>query len=349
MKFSEIIEKLGSSVIAHSLTTHSENDPEITGVAAIDEATSGSISYAESNKFAVLAASTAASALILPPNPDLQAKAEARSVAWVSVRHPRLAFAQTIALYYHPFKPAPVIHPTAVIDPTAEIGENVSIGAHVVIQSGAKIGAGAVIHPNVVLYPDVQIGDRTVLHANCSIQERALIGADCVIHCGAVIGSEGFGFVPTREGWLKMEQSGYTVLEDGVEVGCNSAVDRPAVGETRIGRNTKIDNLVQIGHGVKVGEACAFASGCGIAGGTQIGNRVILAGQVGVANNAKMGDGSVASAKAGVHKDVPPGQTVSGYPAVEHRVYLKASAMYHRLYDMYLSIKKIKKQLGIND
>jgi len=349
MKFSEIIEKLGSSVVAHSLTLDSDNDPEIGGVAAIDDATPNTISYAESNKFAVLIGSTAASALILPPNEDLHAKADARGIAWVAVHHPRLAFAQTIALYYQPFKPAPVIHPTAVIDPSVQIAEEVSIGANVVIQSGAKIGAGAVIHPNVVIYPDVQIGDRTVLHANCSIQERTRIGADCVIHCGAVIGSEGFGFVPTREGWLKMEQSGCTVLEDGVEVGCNSAVDRPAVGETRIGRNTKIDNLVQIGHGVKVGEACAFASGCGLAGGTQIGDRVILAGQVGVGNNARMGDGSVASAKAGVLKDVPPGQTVSGYPAIEHKVFLKASAMYHRSYEMYLSIKQIKKHLGIND
>ena len=140
MKFSEIIEKLGSSVVAHSLTMHSDNDPEITGVAAIDEATPSTISYAESNKFAVLAGSTAASALILPANEDLQAKAEARGVAWVSVRQPRLAFAQTIALYYHPFKPAPVIHPTAVIDPSVELGESVSIGANVVIQSGAKMG-----------------------------------------------------------------------------------------------------------------------------------------------------------------------------------------------------------------
>ncbi len=349
MKFSKIIEKLGSSVEAHSLTFDPNNDPEIKGVAAIDDAIPGTISYAESNKFAGLIGSTAASALILPPNEDLRANAVARKIPWVAVHQPRLAFAQVIALYYQPFKPAPVIHPTAVIDPSVQIGEDASIGAHVVIHSGSSIGAGVVIHANVVIYPDVQIGDRTVLHANCSIQERTRIGADCVIHCGAVIGSEGFGFVPTREGWLKMEQSGHTVLEDGVEVGCNSAVDRPAVGETRIGRNTKIDNLVQIGHGVKVGEACAFASGCGLAGGTQIGNRVILAGQVGVGNNAKMGDGSVASAKAGVLKDVPPGQTVSGYPAIEHKVFLKASAMYHRSYEMYLSIKQIKKHLGIND
>ncbi|NJR50866.1 MAG: UDP-3-O-(3-hydroxymyristoyl)glucosamine N-acyltransferase [Leptolyngbyaceae cyanobacterium CSU_1_3] len=347
MKVSEIVEKLSASVVSHSLTIAPQNDPDITGVAAIDEATAGTLSYADGQKFGSQVDTTAASVLILPPDAGLQARADERGIPWIATRQPRLMFAQAIALFYQPFKPAPAIHPTAVIDPTAQIGVEVAIGAHVVIQANTQIGDGVVIHPNVVVYPGARVGDRTVLHANCVIHERSIVGADCVIHAGAVIGSEGFGFVPTREGWLKMEQSGYTVLEDGVEIGCNSNVDRPAVGETRIGRNTKVDNLVQIGHGVTVGEACAFASGCGLAGGTTIGNRVILAGQVGVANNAKIGDGAIASAKAGVHKDVPPGVTVSGYPAVEHKVYLKASAMYSHLYDMYLAIRQIQKQLGI--
>jgi len=347
MKFSEIVERLSASIVSHSLTIAPHNDPEIMGVAAIEQATPGTISYADGHKFGSQIDATKASVLILPLDATLQAKANDRNIPWIATRQPRLMFAQAIAIFYQPFKPAPAIHSTAVIDPSAQIGKEVAIGPHVVIQANTKIGDGAVIHPNVVVYPGAVVGDRTVLHANCVIHERSQIGADCVIHAGAVIGSEGFGFVPTREGWLKMEQSGHTVLEDGVEVGCNSNVDRPSVGETRIGRNTKLDNLVQIGHGVTIGEACAFASGCGIAGGTTIGNRVILAGHVGVINNAKMGDGSVASAKAGVHKDVPAGMTVSGYPAVEHRVYLKASAMYSRLYDMYQAIRQIQKQLGI--
>lgn len=332
---------LGHSDLAH--------DIEIMGVAAIDHATPGTISYAESDKFARLLDVTTASALILPQDNRLQAKATARGIAWIATAQPRLLFAQTIAQFYQPFQPAPGIHPTAVIDPTVTLGQNVAIGAHVVIQPQVTIGHDVCIHPNVVIYPAVQIGDRTVLHANCSIQERTQIGADCVIHAGAVIGAEGFGFVPTRTGWLKMEQSGYTVLEDGVEVGCNSSIDRPAVGETRIGRNTKIDNLVQIGHGCQVGEACAFAAQVGLAGGTTIGNRVILAGQVGVGNQAKIGDGATASAKAGVLKDVSPGQIVSGYPAVDHKVYLKASAMYSRLFKMYQAIKQIQKHLGLKE
>lgn len=342
MKFTELVEKLGNAVVA----SHFGSDPDITGVAAIDEASPTTLTYAESGKFAAQLKETQAKAVILSTDEALQTLATERGLAWVATREPRLIFAQAIALFYQPFKPVPSIHPTAVIDPTAVIGKNVAIGAHVAIQANVRIGDDVCIHPNVVIYPQVQIGDRTVLHANCSIHERAQIGADCVIHCGAVIGSEGFGFVPTREGWFKMEQSGYTVLEDGVEVGCNSTIDRPAVGETRIGRYTKIDNLVQIGHGVKVGFGCAIAAQVGLAGGVKIGNRVILAGQVGVANEAKMGDGSIASAKAGVHKDVEPGQIVSGYPAVEHKVYLKASAMYSRLFEMYQAIKQIQKQLG---
>jgi UDP-3-O-[3-hydroxymyristoyl] glucosamine N-acyltransferase len=346
MLFSQLVSRLGALVVSHSdLAT----DIEIVGVAAIDDAKPGTISYAEGDKFAAKVEQTTASALILPQNAALQAKATERGIVWIATTQPRLLFAQTIALFYQPFQPAPGIHPTAVIDPTVKLGENVAIGAHVVIQAHAMIGNHVCIHPNVVIYPEVKIGDRTVLHANCSIQERAQIGADCVIHSGAVIGAEGFGFVPTREGWLKMQQSGYTVLEDGVEVGCNSGIDRPAVGETRIGRNTKIDSLVQIGHGCQIGEACALAAQVGLAGGTTVGKRVILAGQVGVGNQVTIGDGATASAKAGVHKDVLPGQIVSGYPAVEHRVYLKASAMYHRLYDMYQAIKQIQKHLGMKE
>lgn len=341
MKFKDLVEKLGKSVTGSSDTP----DLEITGVAAIADATPNSLTYAENTKYTAQLEATQASAVILPTNESLQAIATERGLAWIITPQPRLVFAQAIALFYQPYKPLPQIHPTAVIDPSAQIGESVSIGAHVVIESGAKVGDRACIHPNVVVYPNASIGDRTVLHANCTIHERSQIGADCVVHAGAVIGSEGFGFVPTREGWLKMEQSGYTVLEDGVEIGCNSTVDRPAVGETRIGRNTKIDNQVQIGHGVKVGEACAFAAQVGIAGGSTIGNRVILAGQVGIGNEAKMGDGSIASAKAGIHADVKPGVTMSGYPAVEHRAFLRSFALYTRLAEMYQAIKQIQKRL----
>ncbi|HEY9618155.1 MAG TPA: UDP-3-O-(3-hydroxymyristoyl)glucosamine N-acyltransferase [Microcoleaceae cyanobacterium] len=343
MKFSHIVEQL-SAMTGKPLQSQASQELELTGIAAVDQATPGTLSYIEGSKFAAQIQTTAASALILPQDATLQAAANDRGIAWVEAPEPRLMFAQAIALFYQPFRPAPEIHPTAVIDPSATIGEQVAIGAHVVIQAGVTIGNQVCIHPNVVIYPGVQIGDRSTLHANCSIHERTQIGTDCVIHSGVVLGAEGFGFVPTPQGWYKMQQSGYVVLEDRVEIGCNSTVDRPAVGETRIGRDTKIDNLVHVGHGCQIGKGCALAAQVGLAGGVEIGNRVILAGQVGVANNAKIGDGAIASSKSGVHGSVNPGQVVSGYPAVDHAIYLKSSAIYSRLPEMYQTLRQLKRQ-----
>ncbi|PZO57157.1 MAG: UDP-3-O-(3-hydroxymyristoyl)glucosamine N-acyltransferase [Phormidesmis priestleyi] len=345
MKFSQIVAALGDQVTASSLGT----DPDIQSLAAIQEADETALSYVEGPKFADYVATTQAGALVLPTDERLQAKATARNLPWVSVKNPRLIFARAIALFYRPFQLPPGIHPTAVIDPSAEIGEDVAIGAHVVVQAGVKVGDRACLHPNVVIYPGVSIGAGTVLHANCVIHERSQIGANCVIHSGAAIGSEGFGFVPTATGWEKMHQSGVTILEDGVEIGCNSAVDRPAVGETRIGRNTKIDNMVHIAHGCKVGEAVAMAAQVGMAGGVTIGNRVILAGQVGIANQAHVGDGAIASAKAGIHHNVAAGTTVSGMPAIPHKLYLRCSALLKRLPDMSKSIKQLQKQIGSDE
>ncbi|MEG4494613.1 UDP-3-O-(3-hydroxymyristoyl)glucosamine N-acyltransferase [Microcoleus sp. D3_18_C4] len=344
MKFSEIVQKLNLAT-SRTLTASVATDPEITGAAPVDEAASGTISYIEGAKFAVHTATTNASALILPLDESLQAQCDDRNIAWIAAADPRLLFAETIAIFYQPFRPASEIYPSAVVHPSAEIGENVYIGPHVVIQAKVKIGSNVCIHPNVVIYPDAEIGEGTVLHANCVIHERTRIGANCVIHSGAAIGSEGFGFVPTATGWVKMEQSGCTVLEEGVEVGCNSTIDRPAVGETRIGQNTKIDNLVHVGHGCQVGKNCAFAAHVGMAGGVKIGNNVILAGQVGIANQAKIGDGAIATAKAGIHSDVAAGAIVTGVPAIPHKLFLKAAAVYNRLPEMYQSLRQIQRKL----
>ncbi|MFN6539452.1 MAG: UDP-3-O-(3-hydroxymyristoyl)glucosamine N-acyltransferase [Nostoc sp. EkiNYC01] len=346
MKFSEILHQFGNAATVHSLSVNPNHDPEITGVAAIDEATDGNLSYVEGAKFGSFIGKTNASALILPQDEKLQALAQERGVVWLSTPEPRLLFAKAIAIFYQPYRPVPEIHQSAVIHSTAKIGSDVYIGPHVVIEQGVEVGNGVIIHPNVVVYPDVKIGDRTILHANCTIHERTQIGADCVIHSGAVIGAEGFGFVPTRSGWFKMEQSGYTVLEDGVVIGCNSAVDRPSVGETRVGRNTVVDNLVQIGHGCQIGAGCAIAGQAGLSGAVKLGNRVILAGQVGIANKVKLGDGVTVSAQSGILSDIAPGEIVSGTPAMPHKVYLKASAIYRRLPDIYQSLKELQRKLN---
>ena len=341
MKFAEIVLKLAIKEPDFALA----DNPEITGVSAVEEAIAETISYIEGDKFAVMVEKTGASALILPRNQELQAKASSRGIAWIAATEPRLLFAQVIKLFYQPFYPQPGIHPTAVMATDVVLGKNVYIGAYVVIEAGTVIGDGVCIYPQVVVYPGVKIGDRTIIHANCTIHERSQIGSDCVIHSGAVIGAEGFGFVPTPQGWFKMEQSGCTVLEDGVEIGCNSTIDRPAVGETRIKRNTKIDNLVQVGHSCTVGENCALAAQVGLAGGVEVGNQVLLAGQVGVANRAKIGDGAIATAQTGVHNDISAGEIVSSSPAVPNKLYLKASAIYKRLPEIYQKVKKLEKKL----
>ncbi|NES21078.1 MAG: UDP-3-O-(3-hydroxymyristoyl)glucosamine N-acyltransferase [Symploca sp. SIO3E6] len=346
MKFSEIVAKLGCAAEDSSLSAQTALDPDIIGVVQVHNATTGTLSYIEGDKFAAYVGTTGASALILPQKEALQQQATERGIVWIVAKDPRLLFAQAIALFYQPFHPVPEIHPSAVIHPSAELGNNVYIGPHVVIQAGVKIGNGVCLHPNVVIYPEVQIGDRSILHANCTIHERTQIGSNCVIHSGAVIGAEGFGFVPTPQGWYKMEQSGYTVLEDQVEIGCNTTIDRPAVGETRIGYNTKIDNLVQIGHGCQVGQNCAIAAQVGMAGGVTIGNQVILAGQVGIANQAKIGDGAIASAKSGIHNDVEAKAIVSGIPALPHKLFLKVAAVYSRLPEMYKTLKQLQKVVG---
>ncbi len=345
MRFSEIVEQLGIAE-ASSLESQPELDPEITGVSAVQISQPDTISYIEGQKFAPYIEQTANAALILPVDESLQVQATERGIAWVSTQTPRLGFARAISLFYQPFKLAPGIHPTAILDSTATIGNNVAIGPYVVIHAGATIGDNVCIHPQVVVYPAAQIGNDTTLHASCVIHERAQIGNHCIIHAGAVIGSEGFGFVPTAQGWEKMHQSGIVILEDHVEVGCNAAIDRPAVGETRIGHNSKLDNLVHVAHNCQLADNCVLAAQVGLAGGVELEALVVLGGQVGVANNAKIGKGAQAGSKAGLHSNVPPGSIMMGTPASHYQTYLKSSAIYNRLPEMHRTLKQLKKQVA---
>lgn len=345
MKFSDIVEQLGLAETS-SLAASPHLNPDIVGVTAVQDSEPNTISYVEGKKFAPYIEQTTNAALILPLNETLQAQATAKDIAWVSVKDPRLGFARAIALFYQPFQLAPGIHPTAVIDPSATLGNNVAIGAYAVIHSGATLGDNVCIHPHAVVYPNATVGSHTTLHANCVIHERAQIGNHCIIHAGAVIGSEGFGFVPTDQGWEKMHQSGIVILEDHVEVGCNAAVDRPAVGTTRIGRNSKLDNLVHVAHNCQIADNCVLAAQVGLAGGVELDSLVILGGQVGVANNAKIGKGVQAGSKAGLHSNVTPGSIMMGSPASSYRTYLKSSAIYNRLPEMHRTLKNLQKQMA---
>ena len=260
---------------------------------------------------------------------------------------PYLSFAQALAFFPRDQRLAAGVHATAVVDPTAVIGVDVSIGPLAVIGSGATIGARTVIHAHVVVGPGVRIGDDCVLHARVSIRERSLIGHRVVVQDGVVIGSDGFGFVTTPAGeHVKIPQESIVVIEDDVEIGANSTIDRPAVGETRIERGTKIDNLVQIAHGVRIGPHTFLAAQVGIAGSTTLGHHVVLAGQVGVAGHVEIGDGARASAQTGIPNSVDAGSFVSGYPAIDNRDWLKASAIFRRLPELKKQVQDLAERLA---
>ncbi len=351
MRFSQLLSHLsevqaagGPQTLQHGLA----NDPELQSAAALDQSGPGDLSFLEpGNALAAALAASGASAVLLPAKGDeaeaLQRQASERGQAWIALKDPRLAFAEALDALYPRQAKAPGIHASAVIDPAAVVGMGSHVGAHVVIGAQVQIGSSCTIHPNVVIYDDVQIGDGCELHAGAVLHPGSRLGRGCVVHSNAVVGSEGFGFVPTAQGWRKMPQTGLVVLEDGVEVGCSSTIDRPSVGETRIGAGTKIDNLVHIGHGVSTGKGCALAAQVGIAGGARLGNGVILAGQVGLANKAVMGDRSIASSKSGIHGEVAAGEVVSGYPAIPNRLWLRCSAAFNKLPELAKAIRSLEK------
>jgi UDP-3-O-[3-hydroxymyristoyl] glucosamine N-acyltransferase len=339
MNFSALLERLSG---AEQQPRHLAGDPQLHGGAALNQAGAGQLSFLEAgNCLLKTLETTGAAALLLPQDSEVQQLASQRGIAWVALKDPRLGFAEALEALHPRQRPAPGIHPSAVVDPAATIGIDVHIGARVVIGPDVEIAAGSVVHPGVVIYKDVRIGAGCELHANAVLHPGSRLGDSCVVHSNAVIGSEGFGFVPTAQGWRKMPQTGQVVLEPGVEVGCGSTIDRPSVGETRIGAGTKIDNLVQVGHGVVTGRGCALAAQVGIAGGARLGDGVILAGQVGVANRAVIGDRAIASSKSGIHGEIPAGEVVSGYPAIPNRLWLRCSAAFSKLPEMARTLRKL--------
>ena len=343
MRFSSLIKALqaGESGLRWS---QPGQDPDLSGAAALDQAVGDQLSFLEAGN--VLSASlseSAVGALLLPDQQDLIDLASQRGIAFAVVSDPRLAFAEALDCLHPRQRPQADIHPTAVIDERAVVGPGTAVAARVCIGAGSRVGADCIIHPGVVIYDDVVIADGCELHANAVLHPGSRLGRRCVVNSNAVVGSEGFGFVPTAKGWRKMPQTGQVVLEDGVEVGCGSTIDRPSVGETRIGAGTKIDNLVQIGHGVSTGRGCAFAAQVGIAGGARIGHGVLLAGQVGVANRAVVGDRAIASSKSGIHGEVAAGEVVSGYPAIPNRLWLRCSAAFSKLPELARAVRELKR------
>jgi len=327
MKLSELAETLGA-------TLQGDGTVEITGIAGIEHAVPGQVTFVSNKKYTALARTTQASAILVEPD-----FAEV-SVATLRVADPYLAYARTIELFYQPPVYAPGIHPTAVIHPTAAIGERAHIAAYVVIGEHVVIGDDVTLHPHVVIYPHVAVGNNFTAHAHAIVREHCRLGDNVILQNGAIIGADGFGFARTKSGWYKIVQSGPAILEDQVEIQANACIDRASIGETRVRRGAKIDNLVQVGHGSTVGEDTLLCAQVGLAGSTEVGKNVILAGQVGVAGHCVIGDGAIATAQSGIPNDVPAGKTVSGYPAVDNRQWLRSVAIFNRLPELIKSLRK---------
>lgn len=329
MKLAEIASLLGA------ILENGDPDTEITGVAGVEEASHGEITFVANPKYAAAAKTTAASAVIVAEDFPAIPTGMLRS------KNPYLAFARAIDLFYQSPAYEAGVHPTAVIAPTARIGKNAHIAAYVVIGEDVEIGDDAVLLPHVVVYRGARIGSHFFAHAHAVVREYCTLGDHVILQNGAIVGCDGFGFARDGDHWEKITQSGPTVLESDVEVQANSCVDRASVGETRIGRGVKIDNLVQVGHGSAVAEHTLLCAQVGLAGSTAVGKNVILAGQVGVAGHCNIGDGVVVTAQSGTHGDIPAGAMVSGSPAFDHKEWLRAVAIFNKLPELAKTVRSI--------
>lgn len=337
MKLSKLAEITGA-VIENGL-----GEAEIKGAAGLDLAAEDQITFLANPKYTARVKETCAGAIFLGQKVEIERK----NIAVLRVEDPYVAY--TLALRaFHPAKaPVPGIHPSALIDQTAEIGNGVEICANVVIGKDAKIGDGVIIYPNVSVYNGAEVGPNTVIHSGVSIREECIVGANCIIHNNSTIGSDGFGFARTAEKtWLKIPQVGRVVIEDDVEIGANTAIDRASIGECRIKRGAKIDNLVQIGHSCTVGEDSLICSQTGLAGSSVIGQRVILAGQVGIAGHLEIGDDVTVTAKSATSHDVESGKVISGIPAFENREWLRSTAAFRRLGTMSRTIRALERRIN---
>jgi UDP-3-O-[3-hydroxymyristoyl] glucosamine N-acyltransferase len=331
--------------LAEQLGCGLEGDPliEIQRVASIECAEPGDLTFIANPKYQSRLTSTRASAVIVATSQVTVGT----PVAILRADNPYLAFAQAVRLLMPAVPPLRGIDPHSAIAPGARLGEEVAVGAFVTIGAGATIGARTVIYPNAVIGPGAVLGDDCVVHSHVSVRDRVRIGHRVILQDGAVIGSDGFGFVKQADGThLKIPQHADVVIEDDVEIGANTTVDRPAVGETRICAGTKIDNLVQIAHGVTVGRRALFAAQVGIAGSTVVEDDVVLAGQVGVAGHLRIGKGVVATAQTGVPNSIEAGAFVSGYPAIRNRDWLKASAVFRHLPALQKRVAELEQRMA---
>lgn len=334
MKLRDIAAKLGCEL---------EGDPaiEITGVSGLEEAQSGDLTFLANRKYRLLVETTRASAILIARDSGPLHIAALRSA------NPYLDFARAIELFHAAPAFPPGVHPTAVVASTAKIGAGAHIGPYCFIDENVEIGRGAVLHSFVAIYAGARIGDDFFAHSHACVREGCRLGHRVLLQNGVVVGSDGFGFAREADGrWYKMRQAGITVIGDDVEIQAHSAIDRATIGETRIGRGSKVDNLVQVGHACTVGEDTLLCGQVGLAGTTKVGNKCILAGQVGAAGHLTIGDGATLTAQSGVPSDVPANAIYSGYPAMDNLAWRKSVAVFNRLPDLQRELRELREEVG---
>jgi UDP-3-O-[3-hydroxymyristoyl] glucosamine N-acyltransferase len=340
MKLGELAGRLGC-------TLEGDAQIEIHGVEGIEAAKPGEVTFLSNPKYSRELSATRASAVIVGNKVVIKREPGLPALAALRSENPYLDFARAIEFFHAPLSYAPGIHPTAVVAQSAKIGEGSHIGPHCFVDEGVEIGRNAVLHSLVTIYKEVKIGDDFLAHSQSVVRERCRIGNRVILQNGAVIGGDGFGFAKRADGsWHKILQHSPVVIEDDVEIQSNSCIDRATVGETRIRRGAKIDDLVLVGHACEIGEDAILCGQVGLAGSTRVGNRCILAGQVGCAGHLEIGDGAVVTSQSGVHVDVPAGAIHSGYPAMENKLWLKVMAALKRVPEMQRTVRQLAGEMA---
>jgi UDP-3-O-[3-hydroxymyristoyl] glucosamine N-acyltransferase len=333
--------KLGEIAARLGCRLDGDGEVEVVGVSAIETAGPGELTFLANPRYHAAVAHTRASAIILPED------AAPAPCAMLRTPQPYVMFARALALLHPQSRPPAGAHASALVEPGATVAGDAAVGPFVHVAAGAVVGPRTVLHAFVSVGPGARIGADCTVHSHVAIREGVVIGDRVVLQNGVVLGADGFGFATGSDGrHEKIPQVGTVVVGDDVEIGANSTVDRPPVGTTRIGRGTKIDNLVQVAHGVQVGEDVFLAAQVGIAGSTVIEDRVVLAGQVGVAGHITIGRGVRATAQTGIPNSVDPGAFISGYPAIDNREWLKSSAVFRRLPELRKAVQDLERRLA---
>jgi UDP-3-O-[3-hydroxymyristoyl] glucosamine N-acyltransferase len=334
MKLSDIAKALHCQVSGNA-------DLEISGLATIEDAQSSELTFLSNKKYLSHLSTTQAGAVIIHDAALLP-----ESLSGIISPNPYLTFAEALLLFHPAKKIAPGISPQAVIDASAKIGAGVSIGAFTTIGENVSIGDGVVISSHCAIYEEAVIGAGSFLHTHCVVRERCHLGERVILQNNVVIGSDGFGYAQRGDkSWQKIPQTGRVIIEDDVEIGAGSTIDRATLGASIVRRGAKIDNQVQIGHGSSVGEHTLLCAQVGLAGSSHIGNQVILSGQVGVAGHLKIGDRVVATAQTGIPNSVEPDTIISGYPAIANRDWLKSSAVFAKLPKLAAELRELRQKL----